>query len=307
VENSNETASRGKYLFAAFLAPFIWGFMSIPIRWIRGYPAEDILYFRIITALLVLWVYLLIFRRKMLVADIHKFGLLSRADKLHQTGLMILASALIFGNWFTYIYAVNHVSIQSAALAYLTCPLITAAGAYLMLKEKLTGWQKIALFIAFSSVCLLARGSLNDVLWAITIASCYAFYLIVQRVSTGFDKLNQLVLQLSICALCVIPKLIYNHHTIPNEPLFWGTIVLIASLFTIIPLFLSMYALIGISSTTTGVLVYINPLIAFTLAATYFQEPVQPIKYIAYGIIFIAIILFNAANIKQAFTRPSRV
>lgn len=307
MENSNETASRGKYLFAAFLAPFIWGFMSIPIRWIRGYPAEDILYFRIITALLVLWVYLLIFRRKMLVADIHKFGFLSRADKLHQTGLMILASALIFGNWFTYIYAVNHVSIQSAALAYLTCPLITAAGAYLMLKEKLTGWQKIALFIAFSSVCLLARGSLNDVLWAITIASCYAFYLIVQRVSTGFDKLNQLVLQLSICALCVIPKLIYNHHTIPNEPLFWGTIVLIASLFTIIPLFLSMYALIGISSTTTGVLVYINPLIAFTLAATYFQEPVQPIKYIAYGIIFIAIILFNAANIKQAFTRPSRV
>lgn len=307
MENSNETASRGKYLFAAFLAPFIWGFMSIPVRWIRGYPAEDILYFRIITALLVLWVYLLIFQRKMLVADIRKFGLLSRADKLRQTGLMILASALIFGNWFTYIYAVNHVSIQSAALAYLTCPLITAAGAYLMLKEKLTGWQKIALFIAFSSVCLLARGSLNDVLWAITIASCYAFYLIVQRVSTGFDKLNQLVLQLSICALCVIPKLIYNHHTIPNEPLFWGTIVLIASLFTVIPLFLSMYALIGISSTTTGVLLYINPLIAFTLAATYFQEPVQPIKYIAYGIIFIAIILFNAANIKQAFTRPSRV
>ncbi|WP_294185187.1 EamA family transporter [uncultured Sphingobacterium sp.] len=307
MENSNETASRGKYLFAAFLAPFIWGFMSIPVRWIRGYPAEDILYFRIITALLVLWVYLLIFRRKMLVADIRKFGLLSRADKLRQTGLMILASALIFGNWFTYIYAVNHVSIQSAALAYLTCPLITAAGAYLMLKEKLTGWQKIALFIAFSSVCLLARGSLNDVLWAITIASCYAFYLIVQRVSTGFDKLNQLVLQLSICALCVIPKLIYNHHTIPNEPLFWGTIVLIASLFTVIPLFLSMYALIGISSTTTGVLLYINPLIAFTLAATYFQEPVQPIKYIAYCIIFIAIILFNAANIKQAFTRPSRV
>ncbi len=307
MENSNETASRGKYLFAAFLAPFIWGFMSIPVRWIRGYPAEDILYFRIITALLVLWVYLLIFRRKMLVADIRKFGLLSRADKLRQTGLMILASALIFGNWFTYIYAVNHVSIQSAALAYLTCPLITAAGAYLMLKEKLTGWQKTALFIAFSSVCLLARGSLNDVLWAITIASCYAFYLIVQRVSTGFDKLNQLVLQLSICALFVIPKLIYNHHTIPNEPVFWSTIVLIASLFTIIPLFLSMYALIGISSTTTGVLLYINPLIAFTLAETYFQEPVQPIKYIAYGIILIAIILFNAANIKQAFNRPSRV
>jgi chloramphenicol-sensitive protein RarD len=304
VENSNETASRGKYLFAAFLAPFIWGFMSIPVRWIRGYPAEDILYFRIITALLILWIYLLLFRRKTMQADIRKFQLLPRADKLRQTCLTLLASAFIFGNWFTYIYAVNHISIQSAALAYLTCPLITAAGAYLILNEKLTSWQKTALFIAFGSVCLLAKGSLHDVLWAITIATCYAFYLIVQRVSTGFDKLNQLVIQLSICALFVIPKLIYNHHAIPAEPLFWGTIVLIASLFTIIPLFLSMYALIGISSTTTGVLLYINPLIAFTLAATYFREPVSPIKYFAYGIILVAIILFNIKNIKETVYTP---
>jgi chloramphenicol-sensitive protein RarD len=303
VENSNETASRGRYLFAAFLAPFIWGFMSIPVRWIRGYPAEDILYFRIITALLILWVYLLLFRRKTMTADIRKFRLLPREGKIRQLCLTLLASALIFGNWFTYIYAVNHISIQSAALAYLTCPLITAAGAYFMLKEKLTNWQKIALFIAFGSVCLLANGSLHDVLWAITIATCYAFYLIVQRVSTGFDKLNQLVIQLSICALFVIPKLIYNHHAIPAEPIFWGTIFLIASLFTIIPLFLSMYALIKISSTTTGVLLYINPLIAFSLAATYFQEPVSPIKYVAYGIILLAIILFNVGNLKQSLNK----
>lgn len=128
MENSNETASRGKYLFAAFLAPFIWGFMSIPVRWIRGYPAEDILYFRIITALLILWIYLLLFRRKTMQADIRKFQLLPRAGKLRQTCLTLLASAFIFGNWFTYIYAVNHISIQSAALAYLTLPLDHCGG-----------------------------------------------------------------------------------------------------------------------------------------------------------------------------------
>ncbi len=294
MENNNETVSRGKYLFAAFLAPFIWGFMSIPVRWIREYPAEDILYFRIVTALAVLWLYLLLFQRKMLRADIQKFKDLPRNRKIQQTGLTILASLLIFGNWFTYIYAVNHISIQSAALAYLTCPLITAAAAYFILKEELRPLQKLALIIAFGSVCLLANGSLNDVLWAATIATCYAFYLIVQRISTGFNKLNQLVLQLSICALFVVPKLIYNHHDIPTDPIFWGTILLIAVVFTIIPLFLSMYALIGISSTTTGVLLYINPIIAFTLAATYFQEPVPFVKYVAYGIILMAIVLFNS-------------
>lgn len=296
MENNNETVSRGKYLFAAFLAPFIWGFMSIPVRWIREYPAEDILYFRIVTALAALWLYLLLFQRKTLRLDIQKFRELSKKGRIRQTSLTVLASLLIFGNWFTYIYAVNHISIQSAALAYLTCPLITAAAAYFILKEELRPIQKEALLIAFGSVCLLAKGSLHDVLWAATIATCYAFYLIVQRVSTGFNKLNQLAIQLSICALFVIPRLVYNHHEIPTDPVFWGTIILIAVIFTIIPLFLSMYALISISSTTTGVLLYINPIIAFTLAATYFQEPVPFIKYLAYGIILMAIVLFNSIN-----------
>lgn len=279
--------------------------MSISVRWIRDYPAEDILYFRIVTALAVLWLYLLLFRRKLVQSDLKKFRNLPGPAKRRQAGLTILASVLIFGNWFTYIYAVNHVSIQSAALAYLTCPLITAAAAYFILKEKLGILQKVALLIALGSVCLLANGSLNDVLWAVTIATCYAFYLIVQRVSTGFDKLTQLAVQLSICALFVVPKLLYNHHDLPREPLFWGTILLIAVLFTIIPLFLSMYALIGISSTTTGVLLYINPLIAFTLAATYFQEPVSPIKYLAYSIILIAIILFNSRNLRTSKNKQS--
>ncbi|CAM3562650.1 EamA family transporter [Sphingobacterium prati] len=299
MENNNETVSRGKYLFAAFLAPFMWGFMSIPVRWIREYPAEDILYFRIVTALAVLWFYILLFQRKTLRSDIQKFKDLSKNGKIKQTALIVLASLLIFGNWFTYIYAVNHISIQSAALAYLTCPLITAAAAYFILKEELRSMQKVALLIAFGSVCLLAKGSLNDVLWAATIATCYAFYLIVQRIATGFNKLNLLVVQLTICALFVIPKLIYNHHEIPTDPVFWGTIILIAVIFTIIPLFLSMYALIGISSTTTGVLLYINPIIAFTLAATYFQEPVPFVTYLAYGIILMAIVLFNSINFRQ--------
>lgn len=305
MSNNNETVGRGKYLLAAFLAPFIWGFMSISVRWIRDYPAEDILYFRIVTALAVLWLYLLLFRRKLVQSDLKKFRNLPGPAKRRQAGLTILASVLIFGNWFTYIYAVNHVSIQSAALAYLTCPLITAAAAYFILNEKLGILQKVALLIALGSVCLLANGSLNDVLWAVTIATCYAFYLIVQRVSTGFDKLTQLAVQLSICALFVVPKLLYNHHDLPREPIFWGTILLIAVLFTIIPLFLSMYALIGISSTTTGVLLYINPLIAFTLAATYFQESVSPIKYVAYSIILIAIILFNSRNLRTSKNKQS--
>lgn len=267
--------------------------MAIPVRWIKHYPAEDILYYRILTALVVVWSFLLLFRRSSLRKDIETFKKQSKRERQSTLGFILVASALIFGNWYTYIYAVNHISVQSAAFAYLICPLITAIAAFWVLKEKLSSVKKIALGIALVSALMLASGSLTDALWSIAIATLYAFYLVVQRIAQGFDKLHILAIQLSVCSVFVVPRLIFNQHAIPQELIFWESILTIAIIFTIIPLFLSMYALTRISSTTTGVLLYINPLIAFSLAVLYFREPVDAHKYIAYLLILFAIVLFN--------------
>ncbi|TJZ62052.1 permease [Sphingobacterium olei] len=294
-----QSESRGKYFLAAFLAPLIWGFMSIAIRWVKNYPAEDILYYRILTALVILWSFILVFRRSVMHTDIIHYRSLQPTEKKRIISLTLLASVLIFGNWFAYIYAVNHVSIQSAAFAYLICPLLTAVSAYILLKEQLSAVKKVALLLAMISVGMLASGSITEVIWSISVGLLYALYLVIQRVAQGFDKLNVLAVQLFICAVFVIPKLIFNQHSIPDSATFWITILVIAVLFTIIPLYMSMYALTKISSTTTGVLLYINPLIAFTLAVIYFKEIVDPHKYIAYAIIALAIILFNWQTVKR--------
>jgi len=298
-QQPEKTESRRNYFLAAFLAPLIWGFMAISVRWVKEYPAEDILYYRILVALIVLWLFIFLFRFKFLKRDIIAFKQLSRRQQNQTFGLTTLASVLIFGNWFTYIYAVNHISVQSAAFAYLICPLITAIAAFFILKEQLSPLKRIALGIALISAVTLATGSFIDVLWSMSIASLYALYLIVQRASQGFDKLNTLAVQLSLCSLFVIPKLFINQHSFPTAPFFWFSILTIAVIFTIIPLFFSMYALTRISSSTTGVLLYINPLIAFTLAITYFHETVAPYKYLAYTFILFAIILFNWETLKK--------
>ncbi|MBE8713073.1 EamA family transporter [Sphingobacterium hungaricum] len=293
------TKSRRNYFLAAFLAPFIWGFMSIPVRILNGYPAEDILYYRILSAVVLLWLFILIFRKKKLIADYHHFNELTKSEKKKISWLTLLASILIFANWYTFIYSINNVSIQSAALAYMICPLITTFAAYFILKEGLSPLKKFALFLAFFSCCLLATGSFLDIAWAITIASSYAFYLIIQRVLQGFDKLTILAVQLLICSAFVVPLLLISNHSLPTDPVFWETVVIIAVFFTIIPLYFSMYALIKISSSTTGVLLYINPILAFLLAIFYFKESIEPYKYIAYGILLIAIMLFNWKILKN--------
>ena len=291
------TESRGKYLLAAFLAPIIWGFMPIAVRSIKKFPAEDILYFRIITALVILLIFIGLFRRKHLRNDLILFRSLTRKQQLQLSSLVLLSAIFIFGNWYSYIYTVNHISIQAAAFGYLLCPLITTFTAFFLLKEKLSPVKWIALFIAFISVCLLSSGSFIEVVWAITIGALYAFYLIISRVIKGIDKLNMLAIQMILCMLVVIPNLIINAHAIPTETVFWNTTVILAVLFTIIPLYLSIYALNRISSSTVGILLYVNPIIAFSVAIFYFQEQVDPHKYIAYAILAIAIILFNSQTL----------
>ena len=273
--------------------------MSIPLRWIKNYPAEDILYYRILVALSVLGLATFIFRRHALRHDLNLYRSLSIPEKRKAVLLVIVASILIFANWYTYIYTINAVSIQAGAFAYLICPLITAIFAFLILKENLSSLKKWALALALLSAIMLATGSFIDTLWSIIIATPFALYLIIQRVSKGFDKLNTLALQLLLCAVYVVPNVIYKHNNIPSDPQFWGIILLIAVVFTIIPLFFSMYALTRISSTTSGVLLYINPIIAFTLAVVYFHEAVDPHKYIAYALILLAILLFNGSVIKK--------
>ncbi|MBD1427432.1 EamA family transporter [Sphingobacterium arenae] len=273
--------------------------MAIPVRWVKAYPAEDILYYRILVALVVIWLFIFLFRFQFLKRDIAIFKQLADRNRNHTIKLTLLASALIFGNWFAYIYAVNHISVQSAAFAYLTCPLITAIAAFFILKEQLSTLKRIALGIALISAVTMATGSLIDILWSMSIASLYALYLIVQRASQGFDKLNMLAVQLMCCSLFVIPKLFINQHPFPKEAFFWFSILTIAVVFTIIPLFFSMYALTRISSSTTGVLLYVNPLIGFSLAVTYFGETVDSHKFIAYGFIVIAIVIFNWETLKN--------
>ncbi len=213
--------------------------------------------------------------------------------------LSLLAGILITGNWFTFIYAVNNVNLKAAAFAYMVCPLITAMGGFLILKEQLSRLKLIALAIASISILILAQGSFIDVLWSILIAALYSFYLIIQRVMQGIDKFNMLGLHLLIASLLMLPFFISDFQNFPIDLSFWLTILIISVFFTIIPLFLSLYALIGMPSSTLGIIIYINPIVAFAVAFFYFHEGISLLQLYSYLLLFIAVIVFNWATIKE--------
>lgn len=294
--------SRSKYLFSGILSAIIWGFFAFPLRNLKAYPAEQILYYRVFASLVVIWLAILLFRKKELKQDVRFFK--ERNPKQQRTIILqvVASTILLFFNWFTYIYAINNVSIKSAAFAYMVCPLITAFGGFVILKEHLSRLQLIALAIATTSIVILARGSFIEVMWSVIIAALYAFYLIIQRKMQGFDKLNVLAIQITLAVLLMLPLFIYQHTDFPTATSFWTNIILIAVVFTLIPLFLSLFALIGIPSSTLGIIIYINPIIAFTVAIVFFKEKIDSSQLMAYLLLLFAIFLFNYKMVKDMLT-----
>ena len=251
--------------------------------------------------MVLIWIAILLFRRKYVQRDITYLKTVGRKEGRVITIKLLSATVFLVLNWYTFIYAVNNVSLQSAAFAYMVCPLLTAFGGFILLKEKLSPLKFISLGIAFASILLLATGSFVEVAWSVGIALLYALYLIIQRTMQHLDKLNVLAVQITVAVLLMLPFYISNHQSIPSDPWFWSNITVIALVFTIIPLFLSLYALIGIPSSTLGIIIYINPLIAFTVAIVYFNEHIDPHKVFAYLLLLVSVVVFNWSLLKSIF------
>ncbi|WP_316851519.1 EamA family transporter [Pedobacter agri] len=292
-------SSKSKYFLAGIIPYIIWGTMSIPLRNIKGFPPQEILYYRIFVSIVVVWGIILLFRRSTLTKDIEFFKALTPSKKLKLLALTILSAILITGNWFTYIYAVNSVSLKAAAFAYMVCPLLTALCGFIILKEQLTKAKVAALVVAFVSIVLLATGSLQEVLWAILIAAFYAVYVIVLKVIKDIDKFNFLGIQLILSGLMMLPTYLSNSNVFPTDSFFWIHIFLIAIVFTIIPLFLNAYALLGMPSSALGILIYLNPIVAFTVAFFYFKEEIDVHQLFAYLLLLLSIVIFNAQLLQR--------
>ncbi|KQS41348.1 EamA family transporter [Pedobacter sp. Leaf194] len=292
-------AGKSKYFLAGIIPYIIWGTMSIPLRNIKHYPPQEILYYRIFVSIVMVWVTIALFRRQALKKDLDYVKALNPPEQRKLLFLTLLSAFLITGNWFTYIYAVNSVSLKAAAFAYMVCPLVTALGGFIILKERLSKIKVFALMLAFVSILLLATGSMYEVIWAVVIASFYALYVIVVKVIQNVDKFNFLGIQLILAGLIMLPMYLIKAHPFPADGFFWSHILLIAIVFTIIPLFLNAYALLGMPSSALGILIYLNPIVAFAVAFFYFKEEIDIHQLFAYLLLLLSILIFNVQLLKN--------
>jgi chloramphenicol-sensitive protein RarD len=286
-----------KHYAAAIIAFVIWGFFSIPLRALKEYSAGDILYFRILFSLIILTTVIIFFKQGDIKQDFGKFISLDRSEKRKILLLTLVGGALLTINWLTFIYIVNNINVKTASFAYLVCPVLTAVLGYLMINERLSSMQWLAVGLCAISCAMMGLSSWTELGYSFFTALTYALYLISQRRHQGFDRIVTLGIQVLfsfVILSCLSPVLVTG---IPKAVDFYGIIISIAAVFTVLPLFLNLFALNKINSATIGILMYLNPLFNFTIAFVVFHEQVTTLQVIGYAIIMIALVVFNYHNV----------
>jgi chloramphenicol-sensitive protein RarD len=299
--------SNSKHYAAAITAFVTWGFFSIPLRALQEYAAGEILYFRILASLLVLGVIVLGFKRRDLKSDLANLRSLGAAQRNTVIALTLAGGALLTVNWLTFIYIVNNINIKTASFSYLICPVITAVLGYILIREKMTVLQWIAVALCTISCVLMGLNSALELGYSFLTAFTYALYLISQRKNQGFDRM--IILGIQVLFSLLILSLFVNTlvSSVPTTMKFYAFIAMIAVLFTVLPLFLNLFALNRINSATIGILMYVNPIINFTLAFLVFHEDINTIQITGYAIIAVALVIFNYPNfVKLRPATPGR-
>ncbi len=295
---------QSKYYLAAFFAFFIWGFFSLALKPLHNYASLDILFYRVFFSVVLMVFINIAFRRNVMIKNWNHFSGMDLIQK--RTTVMLTLGGAIFlaSNWFVFIFVMNHVSVKAASLAYLICPILTTVFAYYLLKEQLSKGQWLAVMISVIGCTLLSFHHFEDIFYSLIVAATYALYLVSQRKNSELDKFLVLTIQLVFTAILILPFYPKYSGVVPIEPLFYSCLLIIVVFFTIIPLFLNLYALKGINSSAVGIMIYINPIINFLLAVFYYHEQVSWLQLCSYFLILVSIFVFNA---KLIFKLKSKV
>lgn len=290
-----------KYYLAVILAFVIYGLFSLPLKAIDEFPTLEILLSRLLISSALISLVCLIFRRKIALESIRIYRGSAKKEKRNLWLVNLVSAVMLAINWYLFIYVMNNISVNATALAYMLCPIITTILAFIFLKDRLSGIQWIAIGLSVFSCILLAVGNFIDVFYSFLIGLSYAVYLVLQKNNQKLDRFFTLTFQIVCGTLLLLPLFFYPENGPGKTPFFYGIIFIIAGLFTILPMYLNVFSLNKLNSSTAGVFIYMNPIISFMLALFYFKEAMDTGKTIAYSIVFLSVILFNAKIIAQLF------
>ncbi|MEN9706367.1 MAG: EamA family transporter RarD [Pseudomonadota bacterium] len=286
----SSSAQRRGFL-AGTAAYFIWGLFPLYWNLFRTLPTFGLLAHRIVWCAVAVWAWLLV------KGEGDWWRRIPRATILR----LALSSVLISANWAVYIAAVNNGHVIDTSLGYFITPLANVLFGVAVLRERLNALQWLAVACAAAGVLYLVVviGSIPGI--ALFLALSFGGYGLVRKL-TPVDAVHGLALESS---LLFIPSVVWLLWSTPQDggflQLSWflEAMLVVGGAVTAVPLVLFAVAARNVPLTWLGFLQYIAPTVGLLLGVFVFHEPFGAERWIAFGLIWLALGIFSADALRR--------
>lgn len=221
---------------------------------------------------------------------------------------LAVAGALVVVNWSVYVYAVLAGHTTDAAIGYFINPLVTIALGLIVLRERITPIQKIALGLGALAVLILVVGQRSVPITSLTLALTFGLYSLVKKdVAARVDPLAGMAIETAAVSPLLLGYYAYlaatsstSFHTIASSDeagtswMVHLALLVGAGALTMIPLIMFASAARGLTLGTMGFLQYLGPTLQLLVAVFIFHESVPTIRWIAMGIVWVALACLSA-------------
>lgn len=289
---ARESARRG-FLFGLG-AYGLWGVLPVYFKALVGVPAVDIVAHRVLWSVPFLALLLSIGTGWRQVREAVR-----RPPTL---ALLAISALLIAVNWLLYVYAVTSGQILAGSLGYYLNPLMNVLLGRLVLKERLTRLQWLAVAIAAAGISALALGALGQLWISLSLAFSFATYGLIRKI-VPVEAIAGLSIETGLLFPIAAAWLALGFAA--GEPTFGSTgaqalLLILAGVISTTPLLLFTAAARRLRYSTLGMLQFIAPTLQFLIAVLVYSEPFTTAHAIAFGAIWTALGLYLIALAHQA-------
>lgn len=291
----NEDSLRGfGFALSAYL---LWGFLPIYMKAMSNIPPTEVIAHRILWSVPIAGMVLLVQGR---TQDL-KVALRS-PSMLRMAGL---TAALITVNWGIYVWAIINGHALDAALGYYINPLFSIFLGRVLLNERMSPLQWVAIVLALLAVGVLTWEAGRLPLISLGLMLTWGFYAYFRKtLPIGPNQGFMLeVLILFVPALAYAIWLQFNgqsHFAMGSARDTW--LLLGCGAVTAGPLMIYANGAKLLRLSTIGIMQYIAPTMIFLTAVFVFGEPFGQARMIAFPLIWLALILYTSALIQRART-----
>jgi len=283
---------------SAASAYLMWGILPIYWKSIYFVPSSEILAHRVVWSFLFMVLVLLVTGKiRSFISELYQV-----VSSPKQIIVLVLASFFISVNWLTYIWAVSNNRVIETSLGYYINPLVSVLLGIIVLKERLSFWQLISLFLATIGVLNITMNFGSFPLVGLLLAISFGLYGLLKKFMNlgavaGITSETLMISPFALIYLVILHK--SGYEAFGSQAPGVSALLMGAGIVTAVPLILFSAGARRLSLSAVGFLQYIAPSIALVLGVFLYHEPFTAVHLVSFIFIWAALTIFSLSG-----TRP---